>query len=592
MQGGGAGQRQLERALRRLDRLQRRRELERRRESARDLGQVVERFGAGARRVGAVVENGQTLKPARRAEGNHEDRGERPLGPVDGLAQVEVVRGEGEGRPVAPRAALEHVPQGGGRGEDGVGGELVERGRPRRLARLRHPERSVLRPRDARYPGEDRLERGVEGRPREDVLRRLHRLVQVLEPQAGEVALLAQVGERGPELGRGLGVALDQLARACVRARGHGAWPFLRPGWRGDAHDGVSRPRARDGGCRHGHGYGCGCGCGCRRGCCCGGGGRRGGRRSGRERGWRGGLEPRGHDHARRGRGLRRLVRGRGGLHGQASAPEQAAGGLLGPLARGGAPLDVEDRVAARQVVDGSGEDRRERLQDTLAADRDRGDRLRLAAVEGAVEGLDLQHLRQVALVVLEDEGHLGGVEVVGEEVLRHLPVALEVLLPAVERRVRDEDERVRPLQHQSAGRRVHRLAGDGQDLQPQVEAAEARRLEGEEVEEDRPVLGGVDRDHLAAALGVGAAVQHVQVGRLPPDGGPVVDELDLDRAVAVIQLDHDGSTPRRELGEAECNRAQRKEKGPPACGRRAAASTDPLLAPRLSSRRPGREAP
>ena len=161
--------------------------------------------------------------------------------------------------------------------------------------------------------------------------------------------------------------------------------------------------------------------------------------------------------------------------------------------------------------------------------------------VERAVERLDLQHLRQVALVVLEDEGHRRRVQVVGEQVLRHLPVALDVLLPAVEGGVRDEHERVGALQHQPAGGRVHGLAGNREDLQAQVEAAEAGRLEGEQVEEDRAVLGGVDRDQLPAALRVGAAVQDLQVGGLPPDRRAVVDQLDLDRPVAVIQLDHGG---------------------------------------------------
>ncbi len=209
---------------------------------------------------------------------------------------------------------------------------------------------------------------------------------------------------------------------------------------------------------------------------------------------------------------------------------------------RAGAPfLHVEDRVAAGQVLDGAGEDDAEGLEHTLPSHGHGRDHLGPPAVEGAVERLDLQDLRQVALVVLEDEGHRRRVQVVGEQVLRHLPVALDVLLPAVEGGVRDEHERVGALEHQPAGGRVHGLAGNGEDLQAQVEAAEAGRLQGEQVEEDRAVLGGVDRDQLAAALRVGAAVQDLQVGGLPSDRRAVVDQLDLDRPVAVIQLDHGG---------------------------------------------------
>ena len=243
------------------------------------------------------------------------------------------------------------------------------------------------------------------------------------------------------------------------------------------------------------------------------------------------GLGPR--HRPRDGRGLR--------VEREARPAEELHESLLRPLPGRRPFLHVEDRVAAGQVLDGAGEGDAEGLEHALPPHGHGRDHLGPPAVERAVERLDLQDLRQVALVVLEDEGHRRRVQVVGEQVLRHLPVALDVLLPAVEGGVRDEHERVGALQHQPAGGRVHGLAGNGEDLQAQVEAAEAGRLEGEQVEEDRAVLGGVDRDQLPAALRVGAAVQDLQVGGLPPDRRAVVDQLDLDRPVAVIQLDHGG---------------------------------------------------
>ena len=144
-------------------------------------------------------------------------------------------------------------------------------------------------------------------------------------------------------------------------------------------------------------------------------------------------------------------------------------------------------------------------------------------------------------LLYWKHERHRRRVEVVREEVLRHLAVALDVLLPAVERGVGHEHERVGALQHQPARGRVHGLPRHREDLQPQVEAAEARGPQRQQVEEDRAVLRRVDRDQLPAALGLGGAVQDLQVGGLPADRRAVVDQLDLDRAVAVIQLDHGG---------------------------------------------------
>ena len=84
-----------------------------------------------------------------------------------------------------------------------------------------------------------------------------------------------------------------------------------------------------------------------------------------------------------------------------------------------------------------------------------------------------------------------------GEEVLRHLPVALEVLLPAVEGRVGDEDQRVRPFQDQAPRGGVHGLAGHGEDLQPQVESAKTGSPQGEEIEEELDKLDELIDDAL-----------------------------------------------------------------------------------------------
>ena len=84
------------------------------------------------------------------------------------------------------------------------------------------------------------VERRLERRAGEQVLRRRHGLAEVLEVLAREVALLAQLREGGAELGRGLGVGLDELARPRVGPRGPG--PLLgRSGRRRDPDHGVAR---------------------------------------------------------------------------------------------------------------------------------------------------------------------------------------------------------------------------------------------------------------------------------------------------------------------------------------------------------------
>ena len=240
-----------------------------------------------------------------------------------------------------------------------------------------------------------------------------------------------------------------------------------------------------------------------------------------------------------RGGGKRGVGAARLGLEGEPGSAEELLHRLLRPLPRRQALLDVEDGVPVREVLDGEGERGDEGLENPLSPDGHRRYGHGPPGVQAPVEGLGLQDLGQVPLVVLEDEGHLRRVEVVGEEVLGHLPVALEVLLPPVQRGVDDEDEGVGALEDQAPRRGVHRLAGDREDLETQVEAPEAGGLQGQQVEQDRAVLGGVDRDHLAPAPTVGALVENLEIGGLPAQRRAVVDHLDLDRAVPMVELDH-----------------------------------------------------
>ncbi|MFN8095203.1 MAG: hypothetical protein U0599_23820 [Vicinamibacteria bacterium] len=268
-------------------------------------------------------------------------------------------------------------------------------------------------------------------------------------------------------------------------------------------------------------------------------------------------------------------VRGGERLGPERLRPEQADDRVLRPLPSRRPLGHVEDRVPGREALDGLGEDGGERLEDALAAHGDRRDRLRVAGVQGAVELVHAQHLRQVALVVLEHERHRLGIEVMRQEVLRHLPVALDVLVPPVESGVRDEHQRVGALQHEPPRRRVHGLTGHREHLKAQLEATVAGGLERQQVEQDRAVLRGVDRDHLAAAARVGRAVEDLQVRGLPADGRAVVDQLDLDQAIAVVELDHflgpgsggvyrtTGASEGRGRGEPGRPRRQRRPGGP-----------------------------
>ena len=182
-------------------------------------------------------------------------------------------------------------------------------------------------------------------------------------------------------------------------------------------------------------------------------------------------------------------------------------------------------------------EHRAQRLEDAVAPDRHRLQPRRAPPVERDGQLLDRRDLGQVPLVVLEDEGDRGRVELVRGQVAVHLLEAGHVLLEPVRRRVRDEHHRVRAARHQPPRGRVGRLPGHGHDLEADVEAVEADPAQGQEVEEDRAVLLRVDGDELAAVTALGRGVERLEVGRLPADRRPVVQDLQLDDAVAGFEF-------------------------------------------------------
>src|SRR5262249_20071023 len=73
-------------------------------------------------------------------------------------------------------------------------------------------------------------------------------------------------------------------------------------------------------------------------------------------------------------------------------------------------------------------------------------------------------------------------------------------------------------------------------------------QAEGEEVEEERPVLGGVEGDQAVVGGGGGQAVDLLEGGRLAGLGGPVVDDFRLDGPFAGVELDHGGGALTRKV--------------------------------------------
>ncbi len=182
---------------------------------------------------------------------------------------------------------------------------------------------------------------------------------------------------------------------------------------------------------------------------------------------------------------------------------------------------------------------RRERLHHALAPRGHRGEGLAAPEVQRAVELGPREEALEVLLVVLQDEGDLLRHQAVGEQVDLHVLEGRQVLPCHPLLAVRDEDDRVRSGQHHSPGGVVLDLAGHGVELDLEVVAGDGAEAEGQQVEEERSVLGRVQRDQPVRPLGVADAVDLLEVGGLPGLRRPVVDHLGFDGPLAEVELDH-----------------------------------------------------
>ena len=106
---------------------------------------------------------------------------------------------------------------------------------------------------------------------------------------------------------------------------------------------------------------------------------------------------------------------------------------------------------------------------------------------------------------------------------------------------VGDEGDRVGVLEHDAPGGVVDDLAGNGEQLHLHRVAALGMEEDRQQIEEQGAVVVGLDRQQLSAPLALGAGVDHLQIGRLPGQTGPVVDDLDRQFSLSVVEL-HEGA--------------------------------------------------
>ena len=106
--------------------------------------------------------------------------------------------------------------------------------------------------------------------------------------------------------------------------------------------------------------------------------------------------------------------------------------------------------------------------------------------------------------------------------------------------RIGDEDHAVRLAEHELVGRVVDDLTGNGVEMKAGAVAVEHDGFHGEEIKEERAVLGGRERDQVAARLRIEALVDVLEVGRLPAERRAAIDDLEADVALRVVDRRHD----------------------------------------------------
>ncbi len=158
---------------------------------------------------------------------------------------------------------------------------------------------------------------------------------------------------------------------------------------------------------------------------------------------------------------------------------------------------------------------------------------------ERFLQGLHGEDAGEVPLVELDDDGGVVHVEVVFLQVVEQVGEALAGGLDHRGLGVGYEDDGVGAFEHELAGLVVEDLAGDGVELDLEVERADFADVDRQQVEEERAVGLGGQRQHLSLLRGIELVENHHQVSRFPAEPRPVIDDLGRHLPRGVVEQDH-----------------------------------------------------
>ncbi len=147
--------------------------------------------------------------------------------------------------------------------------------------------------------------------------------------------------------------------------------------------------------------------------------------------------------------------------------------------------------------------------------------------------------MRVIMLSVSKTPSH--EVQLQGFEVLFEVGEALDVFGHLLVLRIGNEDDAIHAAEHELAGGVVNDLAGNGVKLELGLEALDRHGFDRQEVEEQRAVGTGGQRDELAfiAGGGLDVVVDLHEVGGLAAHGWAVIHEFNLQLFCCLIDYRH-----------------------------------------------------
>src|SRR5687768_6344560 len=131
---------------------------------------------------------------------------------------------------------------------------------------------------------------------------------------------------------------------------------------------------------------------------------------------------------------------------------------------------------------------------------------------------------------------------------LRHVLVqvlhGLDIRVHALDLAVRDEHHTIDTLENELARRVVVDLAGDGVQVELDLEATDRTEVHRQKVEEQSALCLGGKGNHLPSGSGRHLVVYVLQIRGLATETGPVIDEFAVDLARGVVDHRHEWLVP------------------------------------------------